>query len=318
MAGQVKSARDIDDAATIEQLRPDTMREGSLVRERFDKIQPGMTVAEAVQAGVSKFDLACAINRGRLAVRRTNLKGAFVLINESFIREKANRQDDPRHIFYKAMLETDTYEAYDAAVGGMKVSVEGYKAGPISGRMEIGYARKCGWIADADGSARNVPPASSNTAPITDNEAQLAVKGPEHAHFALEHQLRDFLVSNLGLIDIDGKRLSLHQDANGSGIEYRTAVGPIDILAVDNEGALYVFELKRGDSSDRAIGQLARYMGWVKQTIGKGRSVYGVIVARVITDKLKFAREAVPNVYLLEYGLSLSLRQAHEPGPRLY
>lgn len=36
MAGQVKSARDIDDDSIIEQLKPETMREGSLVRERFD------------------------------------------------------------------------------------------------------------------------------------------------------------------------------------------------------------------------------------------------------------------------------------------
>lgn len=318
MAGQVKSARDIDDAAIIEQLKPDTMREGSLVRERFDKIRPGMTVAEAVQAGVSKFDLACAINRGRLAVRCTKLKGAFVLINESFIREKANRKDDPRHIFYKAMLETSTYEAYEAAVGGIEVSVETYKTGPISGRMEIKYARKRGWIADADGSSSNVLPRSIESAAIRYVETRHPDKVGEDAHFAFEYQLRDFLVSNLCLVDIEGRRLSLHQDENGTGIEYQTAVGPIDILAVDNEGAFYVFELKRGDSSDRAIGQLARYMGWVKQTIGKGRSVYGVIVAKVITDKLKFAREAVPNVYLLEYGISLTLRQAHEPGPRLY
>lgn len=317
MVGQVKSARDIDDGTIIEQIKPDTMREGSLVRERFDKIRPGMTVADAVQAGVSKFDLACAINRGRLAVRRTSLRGTFVRINESFIRAKADRQDDPRHIFYRAMLETSTYEAYRAAVGHIKVSVEGYKAGPISGWMEIRYARKCGWIADADESESNLQPSGSANAMMRHNETQPTERGGEHAHFALEHQLRDFLANNLSLVDIDGKRLSLYQDGNGSGVEYQTAVGPIDILAVDNEGAFYVFELKRGDSSDRAIGQLARYMGWVKQTIGKGRGVYGVIVAKMISDKLRFAREAVPHVYLLEYGLSLALRQAHDPCPKL-
>jgi hypothetical protein len=34
-------------------------------------------------------------------------------------------------------------------VGQKLVEVEGYKANPISGRMEILYARKSGWIADA-------------------------------------------------------------------------------------------------------------------------------------------------------------------------
>lgn len=318
MAGQVRSARDIDDSAVIEHLKLGTMREGSLVRERFEKIRPGMTVAEAVQAGVSKFDLVCAINRGRVALRGTNLRGAFVLINETLIREKANRKADPRHIFYKAMLETRTYEAYDAAVGGVQVSVETNKTGPISGRMEIKYARKRGWIADANKITGEVLPADIEGTSIRQADRRYFDKESSDAHFPLEHHLRDFLVSNLGLVDIDGKRLSLYQDECGRGIEYQTTVGSIDILAVDNEGALYVFELKRGDSSDRTIGQLARYMGWVKQTIGKGRSVYGVIVARAITDKLKFAREAVPNVYLLEYGISLTLRQAHEPNLRSY
>ena len=285
---------------------------------RFEKIRPGMTVAEAVQAGVSKFDLACATNRGRVALRGTNLKGAFVLINEALIREKANRKDDPRHIFYKAMLETRTYEAYDAAVGSIHVSVETYKTCPISGRMEIKYARKRGWIEDANNITNDILSGDIEDTSTRQVDRRHFDKDNSHFHFALEHQLRDFLANNLSLIDIDGKRFSLYQDGRGRGIEYQPGVGSIDILAIDNEGALYVFELKRADSSDRAIGQLTRYMGWVKQTIGKGRAVYGVIVSRVITDKLRFAREAVPNVYLLEYGISLTLRQANELNLRSY
>jgi RecB family endonuclease NucS len=51
------------------------------------------------------------------------------------------------------------------------------------------------------------------------------------------------------------------------GVEYPTAVGPIDILAADDSGAFFVFELKRARSPDHAMGQLTRYMGWVRQTI---------------------------------------------------
>lgn len=59
------------------------------------------------------------------------------------------------------------------------------------------------------------------------------------------------------------------------------------------------------------MGQVLRYMGSIQQTLASGRDVHGVIVARSISDKLKYARTVVPNVYLFEYGLSLSLRQAH-------
>jgi RecB family endonuclease NucS len=95
------------------------------------------------------------------------------------------------------------------------------------------------------------------------------------AAFALEYQLRDFIAANLDAIDVGGKHLRLYSDQAGrNGVEYPSAVGPIDILAVDETGAFYVFELKRARSPDHAIGQLTRYMGWVHQTIDRGRWVY--------------------------------------------
>jgi endonuclease len=134
----------------------------------------------------------------------------------------------------------------------------------------------------------------------------------ESPYFSLEYQLRDFLADNLGVIKINGRKLTLYEDKNGDGVEYDTPVGPIDILAVDDKGAFFVFELKRASSPDRAVGQVARYMGWVKQTIGNGKDVYGVIVAKAISEKLKFARTVVPNVYLFEYEVSFTLKQAHD------
>jgi len=131
--------------------------------------------------------------------------------------------------------------------------------------------------------------------------------------FSLEYQLRDFLASNLNTISIDGRRLRLFVDATQrDGIEYPSAVGPIDILAVDEQDSFYVFELKRADSSDKAIGQLARYMGWVQQTIGKGREVYGVVVAKSVNENLRYAASVVPKVHLFEYEVEFHLRPAHE------
>ena len=133
--------------------------------------------------------------------------------------------------------------------------------------------------------------------------------------FTLEYQLRDFIAANLGTIDINGRRLRLYVDASGrDGVEFPTAVGPIDILAVDDTGSFFVFELKRADSPDRAVGQLTRYMGWVKQTIGAGREVVGVIVARSISENLRYAVSVVPSVHLFEYEVEFHLKPAHELG----
>jgi hypothetical protein len=110
------------------------------------------------------------------------------------------------------------------------------------------------------------------------------------ASFALEAQLRDFIASNLGQIVIRGNRLHLYTDPLGrEGKEYPTAVGPIDILAVDDSGNFAVIELKLERGPDRALGQLTRYMGWVKPNVAAKREVTGVVVARSIDDRLRLA-----------------------------
>jgi hypothetical protein len=132
-------------------------------------------------------------------------------------------------------------------------------------------------------------------------------------YFSLEYQLRDFLAANLETISVQGNRLKLFVDATGrDGIEFPTAVGPIDILGTDADGSLFVFELKRANSPDRAIGQVARYMGWVRTTIGKDRKVFGVIVAKSISENLRYAASVVPNIYLYEYEVEFHLHAAHE------
>ncbi|SDB74249.1 Protein of unknown function DUF91 [Belnapia rosea] len=127
--------------------------------------------------------------------------------------------------------------------------------------------------------------------------------------FELEAQLRDFLAHNLHTIRLNGRSLRLYVDqAQREGVEYPTATGPIDILAVDQNGGLVVFELKRAASPDSAIGQLTRYMGWVQASIAQGQPVHGVIVAKLITDRLKYAVQVIPNVSLFEYQIQFDLK----------
>jgi hypothetical protein len=136
---------------------------------------------------------------------------------------------------------------------------------------------------------------------------------PEDTSFSLEYQLRDFLAQNLSAIDVGGRRLRLYVDPAGrDGIEYPSAVGLIDLLAVDEGGSFYVFELKRARSPDHAIGQLARYMGWVHHTIGAQNTVNGIIVAKQISDKLRYAVSVVPNVNLFEYQVKFHLTAAND------
>jgi endonuclease len=175
--------------------------------------------------------------------------------------------------------------------------------------------RRMGWsVQETPSEVRLILPGTAGSAVDAVLGEEVDSEEPEmEASFGLEFQLRDFIARNIGAIDVRGKRLRLYVDPTGrDGIEFPTAVGPIDILAVDASGAFFVFELKRARSPDRAIGQLTRYMGWVRQTIGKGREVNGIIVAKEIAESLRYAVSVVPNVSLFEYEVEFHLQPAND------
>lgn len=192
-------------------------------------------------------------------------------------------------------------------------------SGSTSHNLRSGL-KKLGWIAqESETEVRMIRPEDSRLASLVaelmdaespSKEAEDVGDPTSGAYFALEHQLRDFLAENLSKIGVAGANVRLYVDPTGrDGIEYPTAIGPIDILGVDESGAFVVFELKRANAPDRAVGQLTRYMGWVSQTIGKGKTVRGVIVARTIDERLRYAASVIPNVALFEYRVEFKLTE---------
>ena len=126
----------------------------------------------------------------------------------------------------------------------------------------------------------------------------------------MESHLRDFIAQNIESIRINGKSLKLYTDEFGrDGVEYPTEVGPIDILAVDNDGNFVVFELKLSRGADRALGQILRYMGWIERKLANGKKVMGVIVAKHVDKKLKYAASITPTITLFEYELNFDIKE---------
>ena len=128
--------------------------------------------------------------------------------------------------------------------------------------------------------------------------------------FRLESHLRDYLAQNLSHFSFLNTSLSLYQEGGAMrGVEYQTAVGPIDILAVGANGTFYVIELKVSRGADAAVGQILRYMGAIRTSVAAGKPVYGVIVAASLTDRLRLALSEVKDkVFAVEYELQVSLR----------
>jgi RecB family endonuclease NucS len=68
-----------------------------------------------------------------------------------------------------------------------------------------------------------------------------------------------------------------------------------------------VIELKLSLRPDRALGQLLRYMGWVKAHLSPTRPVRGIIVASTLNEKLKYAVSMTNDIHLYEYELRFEL-----------
>lgn len=124
--------------------------------------------------------------------------------------------------------------------------------------------------------------------------------------FAFERDLRNYLARNLSVLE-PGLRLYEDEDGEFRGIEFPVGGRLIDILAVDSRGGLVVIELKVSRGYDRVVGQLLRYMAWIKNNLANGKPVRGVIVASEITEDLKLAASLVEGVGLWQYKLSFSL-----------
>lgn len=124
--------------------------------------------------------------------------------------------------------------------------------------------------------------------------------------FLYERDLQLFLAKHLDRIE---PGLTLYSDEGVDGLEFEAGGGRrIDILATDAAGGLVVIELKVSKGYDRVVGQLLRYVNWVKMNVAeKGQQVRGIIICRSMTDDLRMACAGIPNVELYEYEMSVSV-----------
>ena len=133
------------------------------------------------------------------------------------------------------------------------------------------------------------------------------VEQPEVGEFAYERDLQHFLSKNLSLIETG---LRLYEEEGITGVEFPVGGRRIDILALDEDNDYVVIELKVSRGYDRVVGQLLRYMAWIKRNqADDGQNVRGIIVARQISEDLLLACSELDSVGLYEYQLSVSLQK---------
>lgn len=227
------------------------------------------------------------------------------------------------------------------SIGDIVISPSGdgrYRFGEITGEYEykpdeiLFHRRSVHWLdtyvspSDISKSLLNAMRSIGTTCDVTQYEEELKalLKGDltprnfqsdesieEPSVFVLEKYLEDFLVSNWTNTAL-GKKYDIFSDENGTGQQYQTDAGRIDILAISKDGKeLLIVELKKGRASDVVAGQIARYMGYVMSELAlPDQRVRGLIVAREDDPKLRYSLKAIPNVDFYRYEVSFKLLES--------
>ncbi len=107
---------------------------------------------------------------------------------------------------------------------------------------------------------------------------------------SLEKDLENYIAANPQIIE-PGLTLVKQQ--------YRTSVGIIDILFKDRQDKYLVVETKRGSESDKVIGQISRYIGYLEHA--ENKSTRGLIIVSDADDRLTYGLYALRGKVKLKY-----------------
>ncbi len=108
-----------------------------------------------------------------------------------------------------------------------------------------------------------------------------------------ERNLEDFIIHQLEAIE-PGLHLVKRQ--------LNTPAGRLDLLCKDANENYVVVELKRMQGTDQVVGQVLRYMGWVKEAY-LADNVRGIVIVGKKDQALSYALMAAPNVQVKEFKL---------------
>lgn len=104
--------------------------------------------------------------------------------------------------------------------------------------------------------------------------------------FVLEAGIEEAVKANLKQLG-----LRLADESIGQQCSLGIGAGRTDLICHDKDGNFVILELKAVHSSDEVVGQLLRYMGYVRETwaIKGGKNVQGIILTPSYDEQLRLA-----------------------------
>jgi restriction system protein len=207
-------------------------------------------------------------------------------------------------------------------VGEVTADYEFYKSQPLQHRRAVN------WFSTVDRNAmsESLRNSSGGITTVIDlskytSELDLLIENPsvqisisddtveDPSVFALESHLEEFLVSNWAHTEL-GKKYNIYEsDGELIGKQYPTDTGPLDILAVSKDGKeLLVVELKKGRISDVVVGQILRYMSYIREELAeKGQTVHGLIIGLEDDIRIRRAISETKHVDYMTYQVKFRL-----------
>lgn len=127
--------------------------------------------------------------------------------------------------------------------------------------------------------------------------------------FALEKHLEDFLVANWDQTILGKEYDIFEEEGELVGQQFLSDTGPIDILAVSkDQKEILVVELKKGRASDAVVGQIQRYMGYVKDELCEDNQIVkGIVIALEDDLRLRRALSVTNNIEFYRYKVDFKL-----------
>ena len=163
------------------------------------------------------------------------------------------------------------------------------------------------------GTVSDISKYSSEIAKFIEGESPIKISSTDSeienpSMFALESHLEHFIIENWEQT-ILAKDYDIFQDGELTGKQFPTDTGPIDILAISKDKKeLLVIELKKGRASDSVVGQIQRYMGYIKdEFLESGQKVKGIIIALENDTKVKRALSVTNDIDFYQYKINFDL-----------
>ena len=119
--------------------------------------------------------------------------------------------------------------------------------------------------------------------------------------FVMEKHLEEFIIGNWDSLDLGREYDICEETIDGKRKKFRTDTGEIDIFAISKDKKTYlVIELKKGRASDKVVGQIQRYMGYIQDEIATSdQKVKGLIIG--LNDDLGLRRALTFNSDIIQF-----------------